>query len=204
MSAFTSPLSHTPSPHHWTGVVLASGQSSRMGKDKAVLPWGNKPLYQHMGDMLAEAGAAQVLINRAYITASSGYESVGDILSGRGPLSGIHAALDLCQCESLLVVPVDMPLLKPDHIAHLAQRFDGVHPVQYQGYSLPLLLPVNEESVRAVDKAIHSDNRRHYALWRLFEALGGKTLPPPQDHVESFSNTNTPEEWQICQGNLTG
>ncbi|MTI12776.1 molybdenum cofactor guanylyltransferase [Sansalvadorimonas verongulae] len=205
MSVLAPSAFQTHPSHPWTGVVLASGQSSRMGEDKALLLWEGKPLYQHMGGKLAQAGAEQVLINRGDVAACREYGRVTDRIPGRGPLSGVHAALSVCKCAGLLVVPVDMPLLRPEHIAHLARHFDGAHPVQYQGYSLPLVLPVDKACVQAVDKAIHSDNRRHYALWRLFETLGGVTLPPPEDHAECFSNTNTPEEWQTCQAaSVTG
>lgn len=187
----------------WTGIVLASGQSSRMGEDKAMLLWGNKPLYQHMGEILREAGVAQVLINRPDHHNLEGYGSVTDVYPGKGPLSGIHAALQCSEFAGLLVVPVDMPLLRPEHLSHLIKSFDGVHPVQYAGYSLPLVLPVNKEAIHAVDAAILSENRRHYALWRLFERLGGVTLPPPETHEDDFSNTNTPEEWQACQSQCT-
>ncbi len=198
----------SPAPF-WTGLVLASGQSSRMGTNKALLPWGEHTLHEHMKRTLEQAGAGKVLVN---LPEEKGGDLV-DSYPGRGPLSGIHAALKACRKSCLVavpvlvvpvlvVVPVDMPLLKPEHITRLVEGFyqegKGKHPVQFDGYSLPLLLPVNEESLAAAEQAITSDNRRHYALWRLFEKLGGIALPPPADHQVSFANTNTQEEWQAA------
>ena len=182
----------------WTGVVLASGQSSRMGEDKALLMWDGTPLYQHMAQLLTCAGARTVLINRS----GTGQECVADIYPGRGPLSGIHAALSRCFHEALMIVPVDMPLLKPEYLRMLVSRFDGVRPLQFETYSLPLLLPVNDRVRQSVEQAITSDNRRNYALWRLFEALDGQTLPVPDGHQTNFANTNTPQEWQACQAEV--
>ncbi|WP_281646901.1 molybdenum cofactor guanylyltransferase [Parendozoicomonas sp. Alg238-R29] len=186
--------SQSTSSWAWTGVVLASGQSSRMGEDKAMLLWGEKPLYQHMGETLKAAGADNVLVNRPGLSSNS----IVDIYPGRGPLSGIHAVLKVCQTPALIIIPVDMPLLRPEHLTKLVCEFDGCRPVQYQNYSLPLLLPVNKEVLQAVEVAITSDNRRDYALWRLFEKLGGVSLPKPDNHQDCFSNTNTPEEWKAC------
>ena len=41
----------------WRAVLLAGGRSSRMGTDKALLPWGNGTLLTHMRGMLIDAGA---------------------------------------------------------------------------------------------------------------------------------------------------
>ncbi len=178
-----------------TGIVLSGGQSSRMGQDKALLTWCGKPLYLHMVSILQAAGVSQVFVNGPHPYPNS----VQDIYPGRGPLSGVHGALNQCRSGTLLVVPVDMPLLQPADLTRLVSKGDGQHPLQYEGYSLPLLLPVTDQARLAAEQAITSDNRRNYALWRMMEKLNGQTLPAPQGNRETFSNTNTPKEWQDCE-----
>jgi molybdopterin-guanine dinucleotide biosynthesis protein A len=39
------------------GIVLAGGLSSRMGRDKALLPWQGRTLLEHMRGLLMQAGA---------------------------------------------------------------------------------------------------------------------------------------------------
>ena len=180
-----------------TGLVLASGRSSRMGQNKALLQWQGQPMYQFMAGLLKQAGVGRVVINQEGV----GDEFMTDLIPDCGPLSGIHAVLKSGataddDSAGILVVPVDMPLLEPADLIHLMTEYDGARPLQYQGYSLPLLLPANSQVVALAEQALASDNRRHFALWRLFEKLNGRTLEPPARHKRSFANTNTPEEWQ--------
>lgn len=171
-----------------------------MGQDKALFQWQDKPLYRHMSALAELSGAQRVWISRFADDSPESHTWLQDIVPGRGPMSGIHAALHTTCAEALVVVPVDMPLLKPEHLARLVAHFDGAHPVEYNDYSLPLLLPVNESTREAVERAIHSDNRRDYALWRLMDRLGSIRLARPADHQQAFANTNTPDEWQAaCQ-----
>nr|WP_283777833.1 molybdenum cofactor guanylyltransferase [Sansalvadorimonas sp. 2012CJ34-2] len=177
-----------------TGIVLTGGRSSRMGQDKALLAWQNKPLYRHMAELLAATGIQRVFINGVHDFG----ENIADIFPGRGPLSGLHAALNRVDSGYLLIVPVDMPLLKEVDLVRLIQQCDDEMPLQYEGYSLPLLMPVSEKARQLANQTIQSDNRRNYALWRLMEKLNGQKLPAPEGHETSFCNTNTPQEWREC------
>ena len=49
------PLDHRRTPQRGGGVtvlILAGGESSRMGSDKASLPWGDSRLIEHVGPVL--------------------------------------------------------------------------------------------------------------------------------------------------------
>ncbi len=180
--------------------MLAGGQSSRMGQDKALFEWYGVPLYQHMTNLLTGADARRVMVNRFADNSSKGRPDwIQDRIPGHGPLSGIHAVLCETDAEALVIVPVDMPLLRSEHINRLVSHYDKKRPVEFAGYSLPLLLPVNDNVRVAVEEAVSSENRRNYALWRLIERLEGCRIDPPEDHEQAFANANTPEEWQACQ-----
>ena len=176
------------------GLVLAGGQSSRMGEDKSRLQWNGIPLYQHMAGLLDQAGINHVMVSSNQL---QGIEFVADEIPGRGPLSGIHAALNKIHDGSLLlVVPVDMPLLPVAAVQTLSEQVDTC---SYQDFTLPLLLVVNPELRQQVDHNIRSENRRDYSLWRLHKALQGKTIELSASMADRFGNANTPEDWQQCQ-----
>ena len=174
-------------------MVLAGGKSSRMGRNKALLSWQGKPLYRHMADMLSRAGVSDILFSSNELT---GVTFLADIIPDRGPLSGIHAALnELPNSVHLIIVPVDMPLLPAEACQQLLDSAGSV-PVCYQNYTLPMVLPVTEALREQVSKAIESDNHRDYSLRNLHRALSGEYLPLGQGYAELFQNTNTPEDWQ--------
>jgi molybdopterin-guanine dinucleotide biosynthesis protein A len=92
------------------GYVLAGGRSTRMGRDKALLEFGGKPLVQHAVLKLRRlTGEAYILSGRPELAAFA--PLVPDLRESCGPLGGMEAALAHTQRDWILVLPVDMPFL---------------------------------------------------------------------------------------------
>ena len=164
-----------------------------MGENKALLEWDKRPLYQHMMALLDQAGMSRIMVSGE----GYGSYSMPDKLPGRGPLSGIHAALSqLDDGDRLLVVPVDMPLLPVEALTILANQ---QQPCCFESYTLPMLLPVTPLLRQRVSECINSQDHRNYSIWRLHRHLHGITLPLPEHLAKGFSNANTPEDWRQCQ-----
>ena len=104
------------------GFVLAGGQSSRMGQDKALLLFGGRPLMAHALSILSLAGLS-VSIAGARPSARKALEAYAPVVAdpepGFGPLAGICAALASTSARYAVFLPVDLPLLPPALIAFL-------------------------------------------------------------------------------------
>jgi len=101
--------------------VLAGGQSTRMGRDKALLELHGRPLVQHMLGMLCSPGfAPRICGTRSDLTRFAAV--VPDNFPGAGPLGGLEAALALSGSELNLFVPVDLPAMPPEFLRWLAER----------------------------------------------------------------------------------
>lgn len=98
------------------GFVLAGGESSRMGRDKALVELAGRPLVEHALGVLREVGlAARIAGARADL---SGFAPVvAD--EGGGPLSGVCAALESTAADLAVFLPVDMPLLPGSLVQYL-------------------------------------------------------------------------------------
>src|SRR5947209_11653309 len=99
------------------GFVLAGGQSSRMGRDKALVPLAGQPLIEQALTILRHAGVdATILGNRpdlasfAPVLPDSPDQAATHEQAGRGPLEGICRALANASAELALVLSVDAPL----------------------------------------------------------------------------------------------
>jgi molybdopterin-guanine dinucleotide biosynthesis protein A len=92
------------------GFILAGGQSSRMGQDKALLPFAGQPLVVRALAILRQAGLP-ASIGGARSELASFAPVVEDAESGRGPLSGVCAALASTSARHAVFLPVDLPLL---------------------------------------------------------------------------------------------
>ncbi len=105
-------------------LILAGGKSSRMGTDKALLPYRGKPLICY-ATALAEALNSEVILsaNSAYLD-HLGYRVVGDTLPVSAPLAGIHAGLAASTTGWNLVLSCDMPHIPVELIRQMARYLD--------------------------------------------------------------------------------
>lgn len=92
------------------GFVLAGGRSSRMGADKALLPFRGRPMVVHALEILAEAGLrVSVAGSRSALGAYA--PVVEDAEPDLGPLGGVCTALEAASVDWAVFLPVDLPLL---------------------------------------------------------------------------------------------
>ena len=172
------------------GIVLAGGLSSRMGRDKALLPWRGKPLLLHMRDLLLAAGADPVRISGDY----PAHGGLPDAVPRCGPLGGLHTAIAGLPDGPAWVLPVDMPRLS---VALLHQLRDAPPAacVVFAGEPLPMRLAIDGRC-RQVLRNMLDDPARVRAVKALQQALGTICLPVDDAMRPRLANCNTPGEWE--------
>jgi len=178
----------TPVDMAWRGLLLAGGRSSRMGRDKAWLPWQGKPLWRWTRDLLLDAGAREVVVSGDLPDAGG----VPDPMPGGGPAAALaHLAPRLADGD-WLVVPVDMPHLSPALLHALLRPAAAC--VGFRRHPLPMRLRLDARS-RGVLAALATRTGRACSLQRLQDDLEAARLDdaPWQD---ALANCNTPEEWR--------
>lgn len=171
-----------------TGLVLAGGRSMRMGRDKALLPWGAATLLDHMLAILRDAGATRCLVSGA----RDGYDAIADRYPDLGPVGGIASAAAALGPGRLLVVPVDMPLLDASMLKPLATSEGAC--AHWDASRLPMALTLSPSS-RAVIEYVAALPGRSRSLHAIQAALDTRVLVTVQAHRARLSNANTPEEW---------
>ncbi len=174
----------------WTGLVLAGGQSSRMGRDKAMLPWRGRPLVEHMQRLLRDAGARRVVVSGAYPQ----YGSLRDHEPQLGPIGGLHSVASELPDGRVLVVPVDMPRLTPS----LLQRLLAAPPaacVVFEGQRLPMLLRVDAMCREVLAQLVAATGQQR-SLRMLQRTLGCYAVPLLPREADLLANCNTPLEWE--------
>jgi molybdenum cofactor guanylyltransferase len=105
-------------------VILAGGESSRMGRDKAWVELDGRPLIRRALDTVRSSGITEIVISGR---AGTDYSILGcpvllDRESGFGPLAGIERALDTTEAPLLLVLAVDLPRMRADFLQKLASH----------------------------------------------------------------------------------
>ena len=105
--------------------ILAGGLSSRMGREKALLPFQGVPLITRIASLLRPLFPDLTVVTaNPEVARAAGCPSVADVYPGCGPLGGIHAALgeDTRPC---LVVACDLPFLNAAFLRHLCGLWNG-------------------------------------------------------------------------------
>ncbi|MDQ1089373.1 MULTISPECIES: NTP transferase domain-containing protein [unclassified Siphonobacter] len=106
-------------PPLW-GLVLAGGQSSRMGQDKAWLSYHDMPQWQYVQKLL------QKVCERVYLSMNPSQPSVSgelvitDQYAEQGPMGGLMSAIGTNSEVAWLVMAVDMPVVTEETLRFLS------------------------------------------------------------------------------------
>lgn len=118
-------------------VLLAAGQSRRMGRPKMVLPWkGGETMIAHVAQVFLDGGAAPVVVvtgaDRELVEAAVGGMPVRTAFNpsyAEGEmLSSVQAglrSLDANEIEAAAVAPGDLPYLLPETVRALLDRWQA-------------------------------------------------------------------------------
>lgn len=179
---------------HRAGYVLTGGRSSRMGRDKALLPFRGRTLVECVAQNVATVTGAVKLVGSKGKYGSLGLPVIEDRVPGCGPLSGIEAALADSTAALTLIVACDMPSLNPDFLAWILNEAEQSDAAVTWVKDEPLCA-VYRPAARAAATAALAEGRYKVAL--AFASLNVKCLTATD--LSPLANTNTPEEW-ACFG----
>lgn len=106
-----------------TAVILAGGNSTRMGFDKQLLSINNQRLIDIIIDKLqTEFSQIIVVTNRIEYYLKSNYMVIKDKIKGKGPLGGVHSGLVEAQSKFVYFIACDMPNVNIDYIKYMKKK----------------------------------------------------------------------------------
>lgn len=183
-----------------TGVILAGGESLRMGSDKSLLPLDGKRFIERSFQLMASLFEEILIVtNSPDLYSSIPCRKVADIYRGKGALAGIHAGLQHASQPQIFVVACDMPFLEPELIRHLCLENQSaeVH-IPRSNHSLePLHACYRKSCLPAMERVLDNDGRR---IIDFFPAVAVTELPAEtwqrfDPEGRSFRNINTPQDY---------
>jgi molybdopterin-guanine dinucleotide biosynthesis protein A len=117
-----------PQPLPTRGFIVAGGQSRRIGRDKALLPFGDSTLIQHAIVRTREVTKdVRILCGPRSRYQEFGVPVIEDEICGVGPLSGLYAALFSASVdgrERIVWLGVDLPLVPSEFLSSLLAGLD--------------------------------------------------------------------------------
>jgi molybdopterin-guanine dinucleotide biosynthesis protein A len=180
------------------GLVLAGGQSVRMGTDKGVLNWYGKEQRYFMADLLKGYCEDVYISCRAEQKQDiqANYNALQDTFTNLGPFGAILSAFREKPDSAWLVVACDMPLLDADTFDHLIKNRNPAsiataYESSFDGFPEPLIT-IWEPKSYAIMLAFLAQG---YSCPRKVLINSDTTLLKPLN-IDALTNVNTPEDFE--------
>jgi molybdopterin-guanine dinucleotide biosynthesis protein A len=107
-----------------SAVLLAGGESRRMGRDKATIQFDGRPLWERQLELLRALGPEKLFVSARtkpdWLPIDA--ELLLDDPPSRGPLSGLTKALTAIRTTHLVALAIDMPFMTAEQIRRLSSR----------------------------------------------------------------------------------
>ncbi len=105
-----------------TGVVLAGGQSRRMGFNKAEADVGGATMLRRMIDKLCEVTPNIIVSSGAITYPNIPWRQIPDEFPQYGPLGGIYSVLKASNSNLNLIVSCDIPFVSVSLLKYIVSR----------------------------------------------------------------------------------
>ena len=190
-----------------SGIILAGGRSTRMGRDKASLPLpgdAHTTFVEHLVTLLAAQCSEVVLVVRNHEQATRyeylGIHTVTDETPNVGPLMGLYTGLQSVNTTHALVMAVDMPFVQPDMLTFLlSQPLDETSLLVPVVNAIPqVLFAVYPRSVLPlIEERLQAGRRDPRSLLDVapVQYIDEARLREIDPELRSFVNVNTLEDY---------
>ncbi|MGS2739988.1 molybdenum cofactor guanylyltransferase [Sinomicrobium sp. M5D2P17] len=194
---FSRQNTNTPAPLY--GLVLGGGESSRMGRNKALLRYHDLPQFAHIAQLLDEfcdrvvissntALPEKYMKNRTLLPDEADY-------AGCGPLSGVLTAIRYFPGKSFFVLGCDYPALTRDVMEQLykarSPEYDAVCFYHPESHIAEPLMTIYEAGCLKELHLFYRDGGK--SLRRFLEGKKVKKITPVNPRV--LKSYDTPEDF---------
>lgn len=184
-----------------TGIVLAGGQSRRMGTDKALLAWEEGTLLSAAVKKLVGL-CSEIIVVGPKRGLSHPVLWTTDRVIGAGPLAGLEAGLTAASFEETLVLACDMPLVSTALLRTLsssAAAADVVLPRHVGGYEPLCAWYRRSACLPVIRQLLQAGHSRMQFLLPLVRTVAVSPDNGGYDGVAPemfFSNVNTQDDYE--------
>jgi molybdopterin-guanine dinucleotide biosynthesis protein A len=186
------------------GIVLCGGQSSRMGRPKAWLPFGAEFMLQRVVRILGTLVKPIVVVaapEQEVPPLSADVLLVRDEEKGHGPLQGLAAGLAVLreQADAAYLSSCDVPFLRPAFVRRLIDllRDHAICVPRVGGYHHPLAAVYRVGVLEAALRLLAASRLRPVFLFDEVptRVVAAEELQDVDPTFETLRNLNTPEDY---------
>jgi molybdopterin-guanine dinucleotide biosynthesis protein A len=183
-----------------SGAILAGGQSSRMGENKAFVTVGGVPIIERVIAQVRPLVSELTIITNT----PDRYEHLGlplhrDILPGKASLGGLYTAIETAAADYTLVVSCDQPFLNPDllrYLNSLRQGYDVIVPLNRDDYPQSMHAIYGKACAVPIRQRLEADRLKVIGFFPDVKVreVRSEEIDRYDSQRWSFINVNTPED----------
>ncbi|WP_051309570.1 formate dehydrogenase accessory sulfurtransferase FdhD [Desulfogranum japonicum] len=190
-----------------TGVILAGGESRRMGSNKSLLPLDGArfidQVYRRMESLFNEV---IIVTNTPDIYKEIPCRKVPDMYYAQGSLAGLHSGLTHARNEKIFVAACDMPFISPAVVKEICAHGDQgdlVIPYSSNGHE-PLHALYSKSCLPAMEQVLDAGQKRIISFFDKVKRvkLPASTIRRHDPDEKTFKNINTPEDYYRLRGTV--
>jgi molybdopterin-guanine dinucleotide biosynthesis protein A len=175
-----------------SGVILAGGNSSRMGTDKGVMDLNGKKVVQYVIDALKPVVDDIIIIANNENYSDLGLPVYNDEIKDCGPLGGIYTALQKIKTEKAIILSCDIPFVNSSLLADIisqSEDYDAIVPV-HDGKFEPICAVYTKKCIAPFNTALE---KKIFKLTDAMSLVNTKEikLPFTKEIENNFINLNT-------------
>lgn len=183
-------------------VILAGGQSRRMGQCKALLSLGEMTLISRLAEQLADFGELWISTNNEAVADGIRGKIVKDYFPGLGPLAGLHAALSSTEKDYIFCISCDLPCFTSQVASAMLDAFPQNSAAMVckdnAGHIHPLCGIYAKKALPVVEQRLRNSQLRMLDLLQELQTAYFLTSGIFPDEI--LTNVNTPEAFShLCE-----
>src|SRR5262245_9121356 len=187
------------------GIVLCGGQSSRMGRAKAWLPFGEELMLPRVVRLLRKAVEPVVVVaapEQDVPPLPAKVAVVRDAEKGRGPLQGLLAGLQALagRADAAYLSSCDVPLLRPNFVRRMVALL-GRHAIcvpRVEGFHHPLAAVYRVDLIETVSRLLAEDRLALVSLLDIAptRVVQAAELADVDPTLQTLRNVNKPKDYE--------
>jgi molybdopterin-guanine dinucleotide biosynthesis protein A len=189
-------------------IILAGGQSKRMGRDKAFLPFKNKTFLRNILESLDGFCLRFIIVvNKDFSLYKKEVENlkskvifVKDIDPYSGPLNGIVSASNYVSTDKIFIGTCDTPILNLDLLKNLYKEIDDFEAVipEIDGKLQPLNTFYKKDSLKKAEE-LYIKGKKSLMSWLdnlNYKTINKEYIKKYDENLLTYKSINTPESYQ--------
>ena len=181
-------------------VLLTGGRSSRMGRDKALLPVNGTPAYLLLAERYAALGEVALSADRPGHYPAEHCIELPDRYPGCGPLNGLYSAFTKTEADTVFLTATDLLFGDVSLVRELCSRLGGheICAIRRENGRIETLFALYRRScLPYVREALETG---HNSMMYLYDRADVCFVPesglPAWELDRTLRNFNTPEEFE--------